>query len=81
MHCVISLVGSNPTLGTIKDTNSNFNGFDSLRILADFIKWLIKLYPVFSCSLVVRIARFHRAGPGSIPGRRILKEQTANIII
>ena len=57
------------------------NGFDSRRILAGFIKWMIKLYPVFSCSLVVRIARFHRAGRGSIPRRRILKEQTANIII
>ena len=39
------------------------------------------MYPVFSCGLVVIISRFHREDPGSIPGRRILKEQTANLII
>ena len=36
------------------------------------------IYPEISCSLVVMITRFHRVGPGSIPGRRTLKEQTAN---
>ena len=46
-----------------------------IRVFLDSAAWTLALAPiVFNsvCGLVVRIAGFHPAGPGSIPGSRIL---------